>query len=375
MRIVLTLLALLLLGAGCNLQTRTSPDPEPEITDPVALAQSLGEFGFTLEGRRLVWWRRPKEMQYDPTTGWWGWPPGSSSYETATTMAAGGMILMGYPIGVPTLADTCQRMPPYCEGGVGQRWLKVGAGVMGYMFPLSENMHYIMSQPSGKIEAEQYVRLRGQWYRFVARAEAWLDEKRTRIAGVRVLPTEAYRLAELPEVDYFGTRPPVNLSAICSNLYTKNEDRWDLMVQAPHLNLQWRNRVQVLWYRNLRLYQDYYQAGSDPGTFHGHLGMTRTLFEENIHGDPPPDNYYDLFVRLVSQDPRTAYAYGRWWRVYNKRPITVKLIDPQTGEWRCTNMDAENLFHWEGPFTLEELKARYGFDPDSPPQQLPSIPR
>jgi hypothetical protein len=46
--------------------------------------------------------------------------------------------------------------------------------------------------------------------------------------------------------------------------------------------------VQLLWYRNLRLYQDYYESGSHPGLFDGHLGMTRLLFEENIHGDPRP---------------------------------------------------------------------------------------
>jgi hypothetical protein len=374
MRITLALLTLLMLGAGCNLQTRTAPEPEPEITDPVALAQSLGEFGFTLEGRKLVWWRRPKEMQLEPD-GWWGWP--QSSYEVYSTMAAGGMVLMGYPIGVPTTAEDCQELPPYCEGGVGERWVKVGADKIGYMFPLSDYIHYIMSLPDGKIEAEQYVRLRGQWYRFVARAQVKLDQQRTRIDQVEVFPTEAYRLDRLPEVDYFGTRPPVNLSAVCSNLNTppRDQDLWSLGIRAPHMNLQWRNRVQVLWYRNLQLYQDFYQSGSHTGLFDGDLGMARLVFEENRHYDPPPDNYYDLFVRLVSQDPRTQYAYGRWWRVYNQRPITIKLIDPVSGEWRCTNMDAENLFHWEGPFTKEELIARYGFDPDNPPQNLPNIPR
>jgi len=117
MRVALALLTLLMLGAGCNLQTR-----EPEITDPVALARSLGEFGFTLEGRRLVWWRRPKEMRPEPD-GWWGWPP--ESQEVYTTLAAGGMVLMGYPIGVPTTAEDCQELPAYCEGGwasAGSRW-------------------------------------------------------------------------------------------------------------------------------------------------------------------------------------------------------------------------------------------------------------
>ena len=212
MRVALALLTLLLVGAGCNLQTR-----EPEITDPVALARSLGEFGFTLEGRELVWWRRPKEMRPEPD-GLWGWPP--ESYEVYTTLAAGGMVLMGYPIGVPTLPDTCQRWPSYCEGGVGERWVKVGADKIPYMLPLSDYIHYIMSLPDGRIEAEQYLRLRGRWYRFVARAQVRLDERRTHIERVEVFPTEAHRLERLPEVDYFGARPPVNLSAVCANLHT-----------------------------------------------------------------------------------------------------------------------------------------------------------
>jgi len=371
MRVALALLTLLLVGAGCNLQTR---EPEPEITDPVALARSLGEFGFTLEGRELVWWRRPKEMRLG-ANGWWDWPP--ESQEVYSTLAAGGMVLMGYPIGVPTLPDTCQRWPAYCEGGVGERWVKVGGDKIPYVFPLSDYIHYIMSLPDGRIEAEQYLRLRGRWYRFVARAQVRLNERRTHIERVEVFPTEAHRLERLPEVDYFGARPPVNLSAVCANLHTppRDQDPWSLRVRAPHLNLQWRNKVQLLWYRNLRLYRDYYQSGSYPGLFDGHLGMDRLIFEENRHYDPPPDNHYDLFVRLVSQDPRTQYAYGRWWRVYNRRPITIKLLDPVSGEWRCTNLEAENLFHWEGPFSKEELTARYGFDPDRPPQDLPPIPR
>ena len=333
---------LLLLGASCNLQTAT---PLPE--DPVELAKALGDFRL-----EATWPWGSGDPEEDASFTWIYSPKDPNALNA-------GRILLGYPDTVP--GPRCAETNCSYEGGVGREWVKPLPSVRPYFNADPTLWPFVHAMPEGEFWLEQYLRVYGRWYRFEARARVYLRDEGRRF-GVETFPVKAYPLEELPEIYPYDKVPPVTVAAVCAQPGGYNpRDPWASYSDAPYYLWSSRNAVQKLIYEYGRLLSNSYE---EPLGWYEYCPLCPTL--SGIR--PGRDLYYDIFVRMVNTEPRQARAYGLWWRVYNQEPLRVER-NPD-GTYACVRgFSWENLNRWEGPFTLEELRARYGIDPANPPQE------
>ncbi len=336
MRLLLLPVAPLLLAAGgCKEQTAALPE------DPVALAQALGEF------------RIETSFPWNPDSAGFTWYYSPKDLEALNA----GRILLGYPDLVPGPNCGSTGRCSY-EGGVGKDWVQPLPKVRPYFNAAPTLLPLVYALPDGDFRLDQYLRVYGRWYRFTARARVFLRDGGRRF-GVETFPVEAYPLPELPEIYPYDALPPVTVGAVCAQPGGLNDaDRWAVGNDAPYYLWSERNAIQSVYYEDGRLISSIFREPVNGYYRNCQLCATKSAVP------PGKDFYYDIFVRLVNTEPRLARTYGLWWRVYNKRPLRVEQ-NPD-GTYTCLNFSRENLNAYEGPFTLEELRARY-FDPENPP--------
>jgi hypothetical protein len=339
----LFLSALLLLGTGGCQQQTGSGNALPQ--DPVELAKALGDFrleatwpwgsGNPEEDASFTWIYSPKDLE---------------------AMNAGRLVL-GYPHIPP--GPRCHETNCPHGGGVGEAWVRPLPKVRPYFTSAPVLWPFVHSLPEGDFHLEQYLRIWGRWYRITARARVFLRDGGRRF-GVETFPAEAYPLERLPEIDLYPRIPPVLVAAVCAQPGGLNfQDPWAVQSNAPYYLYSFTNAVQVIYYENGRLVSTEF---SEPPRFYEYCPMCSS--RSGIY--PGWDTTYDIFVRFVNTERRQAHAYGLWWRVYN--PLPLRVEERPDGTYACYNFSRTNLNAWEGPFTLEEFRARY-FDPANPPER------
>jgi hypothetical protein len=337
----LSTLPLLLAAGGCQQTGAGSALPQ----DPVELAQALGDFRL-----EATWPWGTGDPEKDAGFTW------IYSPKDLGAMNAGRLVL-GYPHIPP--GPKCQETDCPYGGGVGEAWVRPLPQVRPYFTAAPDLWDFVHSLPEGDFHLEQYLRIFGRWYRIEARAHVFLRDGGRRF-GVEIFPAEAYPLEKLPEIDLYPRIPPVLVAGVCAQPGGLNpQDPWAAHFNAPYYLFSTTNAVQYIYYENGRRVS---ASFSEPPSFYEYCPMCPHL--SGI--DPDYDTTYDIFVRFVNTERRQAHAYGLWWRVYNPLPLRVERR--ADGTYACHNFSRANLNTWEGPFTLEEFRAKY-FDPANPPER------
>ncbi len=334
----LLVLPLLLGAGGCN---GTTGEAAPQ--DPVALAQSLGEFriepGFYWDpgGRGFTMYISPKDREAQ----------------------VGGALTNGYPLEPP--GPACNGCTHF--GGVGRDWVRFLSWARPYFLSGPEYFPLMFALPEGEFRAEFYLRMWGRWYLVVERARMGLNPEGNRFL-MEPLPAEAYPLPELPEIFPYDKKPPMLVVAVCAQPGSRYpQDPWGTFLSRPYIAFTGLNAIQRIYYDAGELKGNGYLEPLPPR--HGYLYCP---YCPSIGGVPlDRDYYYDIFVRFVNTEPRQARAYGTWWRLYNPRPLKVRR-NPD-GSFTCENFDRENLRTYEGPFDEAHLRTHYGIDPANPPRR------
>lgn len=336
---------LALLGGGllvsCDLQRSSLPQ------DPVALAQYLGDFGIRMEspfnGAQGPWWFYKFEPK-DPNA------------------LQGGALLNGKPY-LPEVPNASLPMP-WSFGGVGKAWIRPLNGTTWEFSPDIIPRAY-RGLYSGRLEMEHFLRIWGRWYKVVSRVRVGITPEGSRL-DYQPEPAEAYPLPDLPEIDLYGSYPPMAVVAVCAQpTGWQKDDPMALVSPVPHLAQPYWNAHYAVavyetmaWGEHRRIWADY-DPSLEAAPAHGFSSLTGRYIPLNYN------YYYDYFVVMVNKDPRQASGFLKFWHLYNPKPLRVTR-EPD-GSYRCENFEEENVSHYEGPFTLEEFKARF-FDPTNPPE-------